>query len=143
MQIVILDDSLAIRMIIESFLEEYGIKDNEIFSFENGYEALDFIKQNGADIIFSDINMPYMDGFEFAELVFKVLPDLKNSFFAISGDENHESYNKMKKNGVHRFLKKPINNTLFNNFILPEILKIRFIEGNLSSSEMRQLISKM
>lgn len=143
MRIVILDDSLTMRTTIESFLEEYGVQNNEIYSFENGYEALDFIKQGGADIIFSDIHMPYMDGFEFPELVFRVIPDLKNSFFAISGDENHESYNKMKNNGVHRFLKKPIDITLFNNFILPEILKIRFVEGNLSSSEMRRLVSKM
>ena len=143
MQIIILDDSSTIRIIIESFLKEYGVKDNEISSFKNGYEALDFIKLNGADIIFSDINMPYMNGFEFAELVFKVLPDLKNSFFAISGDENRESYNKMIKNGVHRFLNKPINNTLFNNFILPEILQIRFKEGNISASEIRQLVNKM
>ena len=143
MKIVILDDSLTIRMIIESFLEEFDIKDNEVFSFENGYEALDFIKINGADIVFSDINMPYMDGFEFAALVFKVIPDLKNSFFAISGDENRESYLKMKKNGVHRFLKKPINATHFKHFILPEIMKIRFREENLSATDIRNLVNKM
>ena len=123
MKIVILDDSITIRVIIESFLEEMGVLEDELYLFENGYEALDFIKRNGADIIFSDIQMPYMDGFEFAELVFKVLPKLQNSFFAISGDESRESYMKMKNNGVHRFLKKPINGTHFRHFVLPEILK--------------------
>jgi len=125
MKIVVLDDSITIRLIIETFLEELGVQEDEIFLFENGYEALDFIKTNGADIVFSDINMPYMDGFEFAELVFKVIPSLKNSFFAISGDENRESYLKMKKSGVHRFMKKPIDHNYFKHFILPEILKRR------------------
>lgn len=125
MKIIVLDDSMTIRMIIESFLEDLGVEDDEIFLFENGYEALDFVKINGADIIFSDINMPDMDGYEFAELVFKIMPNLQNSFFAISGDENRESFMNMKKSGVHRFLKKPIDNEHFKHFILPEILKIR------------------
>ena len=125
MKIVVLDDSMTVRMIIESYLEDLGVEEDEIFLFENGYEALDFIKINGADIVFSDIHMPYMDGFEFSELVFRVMPNLKNSFFVISGDENRESFMKMKKNGVHRFLKKPIKNEYFRHFVLPEILKRR------------------
>ncbi len=128
MKIVVLDDSMTIRMILESFLSDLGVKDDEIFLFDNGYEALDFIKRNGADVIFSDINMPYMDGYEFASLVFTVLPGLKNSFFAISGDEDRESFMKMKKNGVHRFLKKPINADHFKHFIEPIILKSRMFE---------------
>ena len=128
MKIVVLDDSMTIRMIVESFLEDLGVNEEEIFLFENGYEALDFIKTNGADIVFSDINMPYMDGYEFAELVFKVIPTLKSSFFAISGEESRESYSKMKKSGVRRFLKKPISVENFKHFVLPEIKKRAHLE---------------
>ncbi|WP_321778502.1 response regulator transcription factor [Sulfurimonas sp.] len=103
MKIVILDDSLTIRMILESFLEDLDVDDSEIYSYENGNEALEFIEQNGADIVFSDINMPKMDGYEFASEVFKIQPSLKKAFFAISGDENRESFMKMKDNGVYRF----------------------------------------
>ena len=73
--------------------------------------------------------MPYMDGYEFASLVFAVIPDLKNSFFAISGDENRESFMKMKKNGIHRFFKKPINLERFQHFVEPMILKYRMSES--------------
>lgn len=129
MKIIVLDDSMTIRMIVESFLEDIGVKDDEIFLFENGYEALDFIKINGADLVFSDINMPYMDGYEFASLVFGVIPDLKNSFFAISGDESRESYLNMKKGGVHRFLKKPINAEHFKHFVEPIVLRCQMEES--------------
>ncbi|WP_415395908.1 response regulator transcription factor [Sulfurimonas sp. CS5] len=125
MKIIILDDSLTIRMIIKSFLEDFGVEDDEMFSFENGNDAIKFIRQNGADIVFTDINMPKMDGCKFSKLVFENKPDLKNSFFAISGDESHGSYSDMKKAGVHRFLKKPINDLHFRHFVLPEILKRR------------------
>ena len=125
MKIIVLDDSLTIRMIIESMLEELDVDENDIYSFDNGYTALDFIKLNGADIIFSDINMPYMDGYEFAILVFEILPKLKSSFFAVSGEESRDSFLKMKKSGVHRFMKKPINIEYFKHFVKPEIEKIK------------------
>ncbi|WP_081444061.1 response regulator transcription factor [Sulfurimonas gotlandica] len=125
MKIVILDDSLTVRMIIESFLEDFGVEDDEIFSFESGHDAIEFIKENSADIVFTDINMPKMDGYEFAKLVFEIQPSVLSSFFAISGDESPESYMNMKKVGVQRFLKKPINNAHFRHFVLPEILKRR------------------
>jgi len=124
MKIIILDDSMTVRIIIESLLEELDVDEKDIFSFANGYEALDFIKINGADIIFSDINMPYMNGYEFALLVFKILPNLKSSFFAVSGDESRENFLKMKKSGVHRFVKKPISMEYFKHFVTPEIVKI-------------------
>lgn len=127
MKIIILDDSMTVRLIISSLLEDLDVKEDEIFLFENGYAALDFIKINGADIIFSDINMPHMDGFEFASLVFEILPKLKSSFFAVSADETYEDFARMKKVGVHRFVKKPINMEYFKHFVYPEILKLRKI----------------
>lgn len=125
MKIVILDDSLTVRMIIESFLEDFGVEDDEMFSFDNGHDAIGFIKENGVDIVFTDINMPKMDGYEFAKLAFEAQPSIQSSFFAISGDESPESYMNMKKVGVQRFLKKPINDAHFRHFVLPEILKRR------------------
>ena len=125
MKIVILDDSMTIRMILESYLEDLGVQDDEMFSFEKGADALSFIEENGADVVFSDINMPEMSGYEFAYEAFKILPELRSSFFAISGDENREAFMKMKDNGVHRFLKKPINTEYFKHFVEPEILKRR------------------
>ena len=123
MKIVILDDSFTVRMIIEAYLEDLGMNDDEIFSFEDGYSALDFIEKNGADLVFSDINMPKMSGYEFASILFSKYDYPKNSFFAISGDENRESFKKMKQSGAHRFLKKPINWKHFRHFVYPEILK--------------------
>ena len=35
----------------------------------------------------------------------------------------------MKKSGVHRFVKKPINMEYFKHFVEPEILKLRILES--------------
>ena len=125
MKIIILDDSLTIRMIIESLLEELGVDEDEIYSFDEGSKALEFIVQNGADIVFSDINMPNMSGFEFAKLLFAKIPELQRRFFAISGSESRKAYQDMKAVGVHHFMKKPIKAGYFRHFILPEIIKIK------------------
>ncbi|MDF1878846.1 response regulator [Sulfurimonas sp. SAG-AH-194-C20] len=128
MKIIILDDSVTIQMIIESLLEDMGVKEEEMFLFSCGVEALEFIKENGADIVFSDINMPIMEGYEFAVKLFEIRPDLQNSFFAVSGDESRESYLKMKVSGAHRFLRKPINAEHFKHFVSLEISKCRALE---------------
>jgi two-component system, chemotaxis family, chemotaxis protein CheY len=129
MKIIILDDSFTVRMIIEALLEDLGVQENEIFPFENGFDALKFIEANGADIVFSDINMPKMDGYIFAFKLFQIRRDLQNSFFAISGDETRESYRRMKQLGVHRFIKKPIDTERFNHFLVPEINKRKAIRN--------------
>ncbi|MDF1875120.1 response regulator [Sulfurimonas sp. SAG-AH-194-I05] len=134
MNIIVLDDSFTVRMIIESFLEDLGVHDDEIHSFENALHALEYIEKNGADLIFSDIHMPEMDGYEFATALFKKRKDLQKVFFAISGDETRESYKKMKEIGVHRFLRKPIDSIHFNHFVQQEIEKYRNSE-NLSTSD--------
>ena len=130
MKIVVLDDSPTIQMFIESYLEELGVGEDEIFTFESGFEALKFIKRQGADIVFSDINMPKMSGYDFARKLFIMKPELRSSFFGISGDENRESYRRMKLNGARRFIKKPINVQHFNHFVIPEIMKRRMLESN-------------
>lgn len=129
MKIIILDDSATVRLIIESHLEDLGVDESEIFSFESAFDALRFIYNNGADLVFSDVNMPEMNGYEFASSLFVKFPHLKNSIFSISAEETKGSYEKMKKIGVHRFLKKPINVEHFNHFVKPEILKRKAMEA--------------
>lgn len=125
MKIIIVDDSLTVRMILESYMEDLGVSEDDIHSFESGFEALKFIYENGADIVFTDINMPIIDGHEFAQMLYIRFPHLKKTMFAISGDETKESYQKMKEVGVHRFLKKPINLEHFIHFVKPEIEKLK------------------
>ncbi len=123
MKIIILDDSLTVRMIIEAYLEELGVEDNDIYPFENGIEAIKYIDENGADIIFTDVHMPKMDGYEFVKKVLEYNSALASSIFVISGDEDKAGIKKMKSIGVQRFIKKPINKSIFNHFVAPEIDK--------------------
>ena len=57
--IIIVDDSIAIRTPLRVILKELG---HLVFSFENGKLALDFAKKDIVDLVITDINMPIMDG---------------------------------------------------------------------------------
>ena len=62
MKILIVDDSVSCRLRVCKILNE-APNDFYIFQAENGTEALSIIeKNNGLDIVLSDINMPEMDG---------------------------------------------------------------------------------
>lgn len=46
----------------------------EIFKAMNGEEAINFLKSQSVDVIFLDLNMPVMNGWEFLE----ALPEIEN-----------------------------------------------------------------
>ena len=125
MNIVIVDDSMTVRITIEAFLEDLGVEESTIHSFENAHEAIAYIEEHKADVIISDMYMPEMDGFEFAEKIFELNERYRSIFFVVSGEENYEAYRKMKKIGVTKFIKKPLDFKKFTHYMLPLIRKLQ------------------
>lgn len=129
MKIIILDDSLTVQMILESLLEDLGVDEHEIYTFDDGNLALEFIENEGANIIFSDVNMPKMHGREFVKKVLNINPLFVSTLFVISADNEKSDLVEMKQAGAHRFIQKPIDSNIFSHFIVPELLKIRAQEA--------------
>jgi len=63
--VLIVDDSAVMRKIVERSLRQAGIEIERVLEADNGASALAVIQQNVPDMIFSDVNMPTMDGIEF------------------------------------------------------------------------------
>ncbi len=64
-KILIVDDEVHIRMLLEQTLEELEEDfDIEILSASNGEEGLDLIKSEKPDVVFLDIMMPKLNGYE-------------------------------------------------------------------------------
>ncbi len=124
MNIVVLDDSKTVLLTIHALLEELGVADECISLFSNGYKALAYIEEHGADIIFSDINMPDMDGFEFVGRLFELSQRFVSVLFIVSADEHCGDITHMKNIGAKRFLRKPINPKHFNHFVAHEVARV-------------------
>lgn len=64
LKILIVDDSSVMRKIVERALRQAGLDLTEVLEAGNGAEALAEVQKGALDMIFSDINMPVMDGLE-------------------------------------------------------------------------------
>ena len=63
-KVLIVDDSLTVRMYHRQILESAGFECDEA---ENGMEALEKAQLNNYDLYLVDINMPVLDGYSFVK----------------------------------------------------------------------------
>ncbi len=70
--VMLVDDNEIDNIINEKIIEANSFAD-QVMVFQTGQDALDYLKQNESngselpEIVFLDINMPIMDGFQFLE----------------------------------------------------------------------------
>jgi two-component system chemotaxis response regulator CheY len=62
--VLVVEDSAAIRKILQRVLRQTGMAINTIHEAGNGEEALDVLKGKQVALILSEINMPKMDGLQ-------------------------------------------------------------------------------
>jgi two-component system, chemotaxis family, chemotaxis protein CheY len=62
--VLVVDDSAAIRKILQRVLRQTGMAINTIHEAGNGEEALALLREHKVHLILSDINMPKMDGLQ-------------------------------------------------------------------------------
>jgi chemosensory pili system protein ChpA (sensor histidine kinase/response regulator) len=60
---MVVDDSITVRRVMERFLERNGMR---VVTAKDGLDAISVLRDNRPDIILLDIEMPRMDGYEFA-----------------------------------------------------------------------------
>jgi two-component system chemotaxis response regulator CheY len=62
--VLVVDDSAAIRKILQRVLRQTGMAIRTVFEAGDGQEALDVLKRQRLDLVLTDINMPRMDGLQ-------------------------------------------------------------------------------
>ena len=108
--ILVVDDETGLLNFAQEVLEQYGYT---VFTAENSEEALDVLKHQAVDVLFTDIIMPKMDGYELAAQVSRLYPEVKIQL--VSGfNESHHS-DKVDPNLKQATLAKPYSaNSLLN-----------------------------
>ncbi|MFN6944942.1 MAG: two-component system response regulator [Cytophagaceae bacterium] len=116
--VLVIDDSQMDILLMKMILESINYAENINF-FEQAEEAFKYLdsldtknKDSIPDIIFLDINMPEISGFEFLEK-FKILPQeiVKHTkFMIVSSSEDLSDVERTRKySNVEKYLVKPIN----------------------------------
>jgi two-component system, chemotaxis family, chemotaxis protein CheY len=62
--VLVVDDSAAIRKILQRVLRQTGMAIGAIYEASDGQEALDILETNEIHLILSDVNMPRMGGLQ-------------------------------------------------------------------------------
>ena len=104
-RVLLVDDSPVALALIGEMLEELNYR---VTTAENGLEALEQVKANPFDLIITDLNMPGMDGIEFASNAKKTMQCRFTPIIMLSSEEDSEMISKAKKMGISTFLSKPI-----------------------------------
>ena len=89
-KILIVDDEVHIKMLLEQTLEELEDEYNvELFTASDGEEGLEFIRSERPDLVFLDIMMPKMNGYEVCRIVMDDgdLGDVKIILLTAKGQE--------------------------------------------------------
>ena len=73
LKLLIVDDEPHIRMLLEQTLEDLEDEDVELFMASNGQEAFDIIQEEKPQLVFLDVMMPKMNGFDVCQKVKKEL----------------------------------------------------------------------
>jgi chemosensory pili system protein ChpA (sensor histidine kinase/response regulator) len=60
---LVVDDSITVRRVTERFLQRHGMR---AMTAKDGLDAISVLQDHKPDIILLDIEMPRMDGYEFA-----------------------------------------------------------------------------
>lgn len=104
-QVLIVDDKDNNRLTLNLLLEE--VEDIEIYEAEDGQVAVELCVKKHFDLIFMDIMMPNLDGFEATKFIKQV--DKKSMIIALSALDDEESKHKMLSLGAEDYLTKPLN----------------------------------
>ena len=104
-EIVLIDDEVAARILLREYLADYG-KVNIVGEASNGLEALELLSELKPDLIFLDINMPEMTGFELLEH----LEEIPSVIFSTAHDEYALA---AFEEGALDYLLKPISKSRF------------------------------
>ena len=90
---IIVDDHLLFTNGLTGILEDIGLKVHTTFS--NAKDAITYLKNQNVDIIFSDINMPRMDGIQFCKRLKKLQIETPVVMLSMYEDANiiKESFN--------------------------------------------------
>jgi two-component system, chemotaxis family, chemotaxis protein CheY len=102
---VVVDDQMTMRTLVRSALQQIGMTD--IRDFPGPTDALPSLKAQAAHVIFSDYNMPDMDGLKFLEAV-RTDPTTKSTaFILLTGRADKDLVQKAAKLGANNYMVKP------------------------------------
>jgi len=102
-KILIIDDDIDICQLLERFFKKKG---HQALFFTNGKKALDYLKENTADIVFCDFRLPDTDGKEMLQKIKEI--NVSTQVIIITGYSDVKTAVDVIKMGAFDYVTKPL-----------------------------------
>lgn len=133
--LLIVEDEKLIRQGIKVMVQRSGVPIDNILECSNGEAALEIIKMQKVDVMFTDIRMPKMNGIELVQAVQELKE--KPLIVAVSGFDDFSYAVEMMRMGTREYLLKPVDREKVKEIL--EKLNSEIEQGNESARRDRNL----
>ncbi|EDQ00787.1 response regulator [Shewanella benthica] len=111
--VLICDDSaLARKQMARTLPKEWDV---DITFANNGAEGIEAIRAGKGEVVFLDLNMPVMDGYEVLQTIKQ--EDLPALVIVVSGDIQIKAHERVKALGALDFIQKPVSADAISNIL--------------------------
>jgi chemosensory pili system protein ChpA (sensor histidine kinase/response regulator) len=111
---LVVDDSITMRRVTQRLLERHGIR---VVTAKDGVEAVGALREHVPDVILLDIEMPRMDGYEFAAHVRENAETADVPIIMITSRVSDQHKARAIELGVNDYLGKPYQETKLLNAV--------------------------
>ncbi len=108
-KLLIVDDDEAVRGVLTEMLRTIIEEIHEIYTAENGEKAVELAKQMTFDGVFTDMQMPGMDGLDTLRELKKLQPEI--TVIVMTGNASQERLDAALREGAVDCLMKPFTTT--------------------------------
>ena len=102
--LLVVDDESALRVLMRDTLSQNGYR---VLLAENGKEALRILEKETVDGVISDVIMPEMDGYQLANEIMMLYPEVKIQLLSGFNDDRHREH--ISEDLHEKLLYKPVN----------------------------------
>jgi PAS domain S-box-containing protein len=116
-RILVVDDNEINVLIAKRILGKWGLT---VEVAGSGMEAIDKVKNGTYDLVFMDVKMPDIDGFEATGMIRKMEGDYFKTLpiIALTASSLSDEFNRYKDSGMNGHLMKPLNPEAFKQLLL-------------------------
>jgi two-component system, chemotaxis family, chemotaxis protein CheY len=107
--LLIVDDSQTMRKVIRKSVSLAGVELGDCYEAGSGQEALKLLSDHLIDLIFTDLNMPEMDGLEFIRNLKRDEKLMKIPVVLITSMKSEPRIQEAMGLGIHGFIQKPFH----------------------------------
>lgn len=136
LKVAIADDHMLFRKALASLLKTFSCV-GEVRDAQNGKELLRLLREEPADVVILDLQMPVMDGAEAAEIILERFPEAK--IIILTQQDSHSFILHMMEMGVHAFLLKDTDPEELRQAIEAVVAK-DFFHNDLVASILRKSV---